>query len=357
MNIDLLRQHFRSYPRMQPQDAVKLAFQSAYGCGHLLPDQARALEMIRQEMAKVPERADESAFTLIGNGLCRLHLACPAVRALGAEWIWAMMKHTEEEVLKRSDNDLRFSSAMNGVATLAQKGETGFTDSELRAYLDAWTVSGRPVVSHTEIYREACHPSYRVVLSDYAALLPLLIRIKSGCPAVVIDGPCGSGKSTLACRLAALTGAQPVPMDDFFLPFDMRTEQRLAQPGGNVHYERFKAEILDGYQAGEPFSYQRFDCQTGTLAERNVCASGLLLIEGSYSHHPFFQEDYDRLNALRVYVDVDPAEQLRRIALRNPDLLPMFETRWIPLEKTYFEAYDIKDRAGMTVKSPPWDGA
>ena len=327
MNFELLKKHFHTYPLMQPQDAVKLAFQSAYGCGHLLPDQSRALEMIRRELEQTPERAEEPAFMHIGNGLCRLNLASPDVRKLGAEYIWAMMKHTEEEVAQRNDTDLRFSSAIRLVTELTHQGETGFSPEELRAWLDGYIASGKPVVSHTEKYRENYHPAYRVVLSDFAALLPVLVRMQEGCAAVVIDGPCGSGKSTLSRRLAALTGAQPIPMDDFFLPFDLRTQERLAQPGGNVHYERFKAEILDRFQMGEAFSYQRFDCGTGTLKSRQVKSSDLLLIEGSYSHHPFFEEDYDRLNALRVYVDVDPEEQLRRIALRNPDLLQMFQTR------------------------------
>ena len=76
------------------------------------------------------------------------------------------------------------------------------------------------------------------------------------------------------------------------------------------------------------------------------------MIEGSYSHHPAFADDYERLQALRVFVEVQPDEQLRRIALRNPDLLAMFETRWIPLEKNYFEAYDIRGRADVIIQSP-----
>ena len=34
-------------------------------------------------------------------------------------------------------------------------------------------------------------------------------------------------------------------MDDYFLQPYQRTEERLAEPGGNVDYERFKEEIYD----------------------------------------------------------------------------------------------------------------
>ena len=81
------------------------------------------------------------------------------------------------------------------------------------------------------------------------------------------------------------------------------------------------------------------------------------IIEGSYSHHPAFAQSHDRLGALRVFVSVSAEEQLARIAQRDPEMLNMFRTRWIPLEKTYFEAYDIKDRAHMALVSQPWDRA
>lgn len=49
-------------------------------------------------------------------------------------------------------------------------------------------------------------------------------------------------------------------MDDFFLPPELRTAERLSQPGGNVHYERFSAEVADGILRGKPFEYSVFDC-------------------------------------------------------------------------------------------------
>ena len=50
---------------------------------------------------------------------------------------------------------------------------------------------------------------------------------------VAIDGNCTSGKTTLANQLAANYDCNVFHMDDFFLPVDMRTEERLTTPGGN----------------------------------------------------------------------------------------------------------------------------
>ena len=62
-----------------------------------------------------------------------------------------------------------------------------------------------------------------------------------------------------------------------------------------------------------------------------------------------------RLRALRVFLCAGSGEQLRRLALRNPDKLARFEREWIPLEKRYFLAYDIKGGAELTLQSQPWE--
>ena len=351
MNLMLLKEHIAENPRMDVQDAVKLAYQSAFGCGHLLPAQERCAQMIQNEIDSTPE--DEvPAFVPIGNGLCRLNLASAPVRALGADVIARMMLLTDEVVRARTDNPERFEQALEIILSLAENGEAPFGAQEMQDYLSAYRAQGCPVVSHTSAYREAYHPAYRVVLSDFAQLVQVLLEE----PALaVFDGPCGSGKSTLAGLFAALHGTQTIPMDDFFLPYEMRTPERLSQPGGNVHYERFDEEVLSTLERGKPVRWNRFNCSDGTMIPREMPAADVVVIEGSYSHHPYLREKLIQKNALLVYISVEDAEQLRRIEKRDPELIHMFETRWIPLEKSYFEAYDIQGSADVVIKSFAWD--
>lgn len=350
MNEQLLKKHFEQAPRMEPQDAVKLAFQSAFGCGHLLPAQEDCARRIQAEMASVPQR-ETPLFTPIGNGLCRLELASPDARRLGAGRIARMMLVTDEIVRARKKNRERFEAALALMQALALQGRTPFSAGAFEAYLRAYRAQGCPVVSHTPAYREAYLPAYRVVLADLALLTPVLL---SGRSVIVLDGPCGSGKTTLSGLLGRMCGATPIPMDDFFLPFDLRTPERLAQPGGNVHYERFEQEVLRQLAPGKPVCWNRFHCADGTLIPRSIPACDTVIIEGSYSHHPYFRPACERLQALRVFVSVEPGEQLRRIRLRDPGMLQAFETRWIPLEKKYFEAYDIQSAADVVLDSLPW---
>lgn len=169
----------------------------------------------------------------------------------------------------------------------------------------------------------------------------------------VIDGFCGAGKTTLAAALSGRFDNAPViHMDDFFLPFALRTPQRLSQPGGNVHYERFGEEVIPGLEAGGAFAYRRFDCATGQLEPKHCPAAPLIIVEGSYSLHPAFQAAWQRLDALTVFLRVEEGEQLRRIAMRSPEKLQAFVEKWIPLEKNYFQGYHIEQRAQLRLTSP-----
>ena len=84
---------------------------------------------------------------------------------------------------------------------------------------------------------------------------------------VALDGRCASGKTTLAALLLQRTGCSVVHMDHFFLRPEQRTRERLEQPGGNVDYERFLAEVLEPLRAGKDCSYRPYDCKQQKLTE------------------------------------------------------------------------------------------
>lgn len=53
----------------------------------------------------------------------------------------------------------------------------------------------------------------------------------AGCGVIAMDGRAAAGKTTLAEELAVTLGGAVVHMDDFFLPGELRTPERLAAPG------------------------------------------------------------------------------------------------------------------------------
>lgn len=158
---------------------------------------------------------------------------------------------------------------------------------------------------------------------------------------IAVDGPCGGGKTTLGAILRELYDCNVFHMDDFFLRPEQRTSMRYLEPGGNVDYERFKAEVIDHLSDKEGLEYRRFDCGTMRLGDRQrVPYKSLNIIEGSYSCHPYFGED---IYALQFYVDIEPDRQRERIIARSGEMMwKRFETEWIPMENKYFDSLEIR---------------
>lgn len=155
---------------------------------------------------------------------------------------------------------------------------------------------------------------------------------------VAIDGKCTSGKTTLASKLAEIYDCNVFHMDDFFLRPQQRTAQRFAEVGGNVDYERFMEEVLIPLKMGKAFSYQTFDCGTFTMAQSvEVAPKKLNIVEGTYSHHPYFGNPYD----LKIFLSIDEETQRQRILERPAFLHKRFFEEWIPMENRYFEGFSI----------------
>ena len=159
---------------------------------------------------------------------------------------------------------------------------------------------------------------------------------------VAIDGMCGSGKSTVAGKLQEYFGCSLFHMDDFFLQPHQRTPQRLGEPGGNVDYERFQAEVLEHLKDREGLLLQRFDCKTcSLLPAMHVPYHNIVIIEGAYSMHPYFGDVQD----VRIFLESSKEGQSQRILGRNgPEKWKQFEDVWIPMEEKYFEEFGIRKK-------------
>ena len=162
---------------------------------------------------------------------------------------------------------------------------------------------------------------------------------------VAIDGRCGAGKSTLSDKLKQLYDFDVIHLDDFFLPFNLRTNKRLDEVGGNVHYERFFEQVVTKIKEREPFSYQRFDCQTGGFTDKiNISCKKLIIVEGVYSMREEFRDVYD----LSIFLEIDNNLQEQRIINRNGvEKFEMFKNIWIPMEEKYFEMFKIKGKCNL----------
>ncbi|MGN1369974.1 MAG: uridine kinase [Aristaeellaceae bacterium] len=337
--LTCLREQLRLHPAMQPQDVFKLCYQAARGAEHLLADTARARAYFDREYAATPADAGLPLFEVISPDVARVNLAAWKAAALPPGWLFRMFADTARIPMGGDDPLEAYLSEADTLLAAAMPGWT--------VAISAWRAQGLPAIHHSEAYRDAEHPAYRIVKRQFQCILPILERLHQAqdVRVIALDGRAASGKTTKAALLSAVLDAPVIHMDDFFLPPTLRTPERLAQPGGNVHCERFREEVLPRLATGEAFSCRVFDCGRMDYAGvREIPAGTLRIVEGSYALHPEFGDYAD----LRIFCTVDAQEQMARILRRNGErMADMFRTRWIPMEERYFSHFRIREKADL----------
>ena len=165
---------------------------------------------------------------------------------------------------------------------------------------------------------------------------------------IAIDRMTGSGKTTLAKELSQMHNDIPVfHADDFFLLPELRTEERLKEPGGNIHYERMKKEVIDPLLNGkidDVIKYKPFNCRIQDFGEEKALKINKInIVEGSYSLNPYFGKYYD----FSVFLKINDKEQIERLTKRAPKMIDNFINKWIPLEKKYHEAFNLFEKCDI----------
>ena len=338
-----LTEQLHNHLSAEPQDILKLCYQAAFGVEHLLKDGERAKAYLQAEYDAVTA-ADISLYEAVSADIVRVNLAAWKYHGLPAAWLFSMMASSAaekqggeplfRELLQRAEKIVPFPVAW-------------------KEYVETYLQGDLSPVHHSEIYREKEQPAYRIIGSRFVSLFPILqkaaavLREKEVC-VIAIDGRAASGKTTLTGKLKQIMDADVIEMDNFFLPPELRTAERLSEAGGNIHYERFMAEVLPVLSQPASFSYRIFSCsQMDYDGERGIGTSPVRIVEGSYSQHPLFGDYAD----VRVFSYVEEEEQMARILKRNGEgMAEMFRTRWIPMEENYFAAFSIAEKADILMK-------
>ena len=330
---------------LEPQDALKAAYQAAFGAEHLGPDPDYARKLLHEELNACTASASKPLTEPLSDEICRIDLSAWKGSSLPEEWLLSLFLRS---CTPRNDGVQRFEAALKEWDSLASAGVLPFSDADWHQAKADYLSYGVHPVHHSKAYRNAEAPAYRIINARLARQLPILCSLSGKTHAVIaIDGRCASGKTTLAADLADTIGAGIVHMDDFFLPAELRTSERLQAPGGNVHYERFRTDVLPYLSSADAFSYPRFDCSIMAISgQRKVASSPFRIVEGAYSCHP----ELANYMTLRVFSDITSDEQQRRIISRDGiNAWEQFRTRWIPMEERYLDAFSIREKADIVL--------
>ena len=158
----ILITHANRYPLMQPQDAVKLLYQNEFGGGRLIRDEEACLNYLRREYTDLEKDPSAPLYEEIGNGIVRVNLAAVKpedLEQLGRDFIRSAAKH-------KGTLD-SFLNKLEVLRMLTTEGVFAFDLDALNTYLSEYKAAGYPAVSHSEQYRQAYKPAYRIIRNAY----------------------------------------------------------------------------------------------------------------------------------------------------------------------------------------------
>lgn len=158
----ILIAHAKRYPLMQPTDAVKLIYQNEFGGGHLIRDEEACLNYLRREYADQEKDPTAPLYEDIGNGIVRVNLA-----AVKAEKLEQLGKNFIDSAAKHKGTMDSFLNKLEVLRKLTGEGVFAFDTNALSSYLTDYKAAGYPAVSHSEQYRQAYKPAYRIIRKAY----------------------------------------------------------------------------------------------------------------------------------------------------------------------------------------------
>lgn len=342
--LEIIWQHEKRYPKMEPQDYGKLAYQSEFGPEHMVKDGEQALCYLLKEWEGMGESGAPCWQEPIGNGLCRFHLGRVEDMEETASLLAKLFVQTAKEHMGSKEGLLERLEQLRGLSILG-----------MEEWLQKYKKEGCLAIHHSQRFRDAYHPHYRLLKAEYAfyfqALLAIQRQVKKqaglGKPVMVsVDGRCCSGKTHFAEVIRRVFSCNVFHMDDYYLPMEKRKENWEQIPGGNMDFARFRRDVLMPAVCGEAVMYQPFDCQSGELLElKQAQPCALTVVEGSYSAHPLLAEAYD----LRIFLTCPKEIQRIRLKKREGGNCHAFEQRWIPMEENYFQKCGIQQNSTIVL--------
>ncbi|MFC6022327.1 uridylate kinase [Plantactinospora solaniradicis] len=168
---------------------------------------------------------------------------------------------------------------------------------------------------------------------------------------VAVDGPDAAGKSTLVAelgrRLSGTRATIQASVDGFHRPRAVRRRRGELSPEGYYHdsfdYVALRDSLLDPLGPGGNRRYRTasYDHRADRAKQRQVQVApedAVLLVDGVFLLRPELREHWD----LRIYLEVAPAESIRRALVRDVELFGGVEAvrerylaRYLPGQQLY----------------------
>ena len=163
---ELLINHYMSYPKLQIQDIFKFLYQGSFGCEHLLSSEDVALEYILCEMKGITDTHRWKVDALDGE-YSRVHLSSlgggmtPEILAKYFCLSAKTVPDGKEELIRK----------LTVTRDLIKEGYLPLSLCDFDEQHAKWKEAGYPAIHHSEAFRKAYNPSYRVISNEYVSIL------------------------------------------------------------------------------------------------------------------------------------------------------------------------------------------
>lgn len=165
----------------------------------------------------------------------------------------------------------------------------------------------------------------------------------NGTRLVGVDGPSGSGKSTVARRLAVLSGASLLEVDDFLSWGDL-----------TQWWERFETEALAPLSEGHDATFRVRDWMNDEFGRglggwKTVPSAPLVVVDGVSCTRIAAADRY----VFRMWVDAPEDVRLLRGLERDGEDHRKLWVQWMAMERRFFDEDRTSTRADLLVCGHP----
>lgn len=154
------------YPRLRPADLIKGLHQSTFGCGHLIRDRAAAAEFIRRE-AEGCAAPNGPVVEALDGGFVRFHLWGLRQYGMSPEELAARFAASAKV---RCGSTGEIEARLGVLLDLAAAGALPFSGEDAEAAVADWRANGYPACHHSEQFRTAYTPAYRVLWREQLSI-------------------------------------------------------------------------------------------------------------------------------------------------------------------------------------------
>ena len=161
--IPYLQAQLLLHPSMTPQDVAKLCYQAAHGAEHLLADPDRARSYLLREWEATAADDRLPLIEPISDAIARVNLSTWKARGLSAETLFDLFA-ASCSVSSHGSELLR--DYLDEVDDWVRQSPLPFSFSMWQTFLAEYRLQGCPPVHHSEAYRAAEKPAYRIVRRD-----------------------------------------------------------------------------------------------------------------------------------------------------------------------------------------------